>query len=105
MHIPKNIQDILDLLASMLLSSPKFVDKTGYLPFLNLDYVFQELHAGLGHNRRTLGDERYQGLMRMSGQMRAHFEADPENNTGETRKGRDIIYVMEDILRQARQRS
>jgi hypothetical protein len=41
----------------------------------------------------------------MSDRMRALFEADPENTMGETRKGRDIIHEMEDILRQARQES
>lgn len=105
MHIAQNIQELLELLTSMLLSAPKFLDKTGYLPFLNIDYVFQQLHEGLAHNRRTLGEERYLELMRMSDRMRAHFDADPENKTGETRKGRDIIYEMEDILRQVRRKS
>ena len=75
------------------------------MPFLNLDYVFQQLNEGLSHNRQTLGEERYHELMRMSDRMRALFEADPENKTGETRKGRDIIHEMEDILRQARRKS
>jgi hypothetical protein len=43
--------------------------------------------------------------MRMSDQMRALFEADPEDKTGETLKGCKIIHQMEDILRQARQKS
>ena len=34
-----------------------------------------------------------------------YLEADPENKTGETRKGRDMIHEMEDILRQARRKS
>lgn len=89
----------------MLLSAPKFRDKTGYLPFLNIDYVFRQLHEGLNHNRPTLGEERYHELMRMSDRMRVLFEADPENKTGETRKGRDIIYEMEDILKQVRRKS
>ena len=105
MHIPQNIQELLELVTSMLLSSPKFTDKTGYLPFLNLDYVFQELSTGLAFNRQVLGEERYNELMRLSDRIRAHFEADPENKTGETRKGRDIIHEMEDILRQVRRKS
>jgi len=51
MHVPQNILELLELLTSMLLSSPKFTDKTGYMPFLNLDYVFRELHEGLACNR------------------------------------------------------
>ncbi len=105
MHIAQNIQELLELTSSMLLSAPKFLDETGYLPFLNLDYVFRELHAGLSHNRRALGEERYHQLMRMSDQMRALFEADPEDKTGETSKGCKIILEMEDILKQVRRKS
>ena len=105
MHIAQNIQELLDLLISMLLSAPKFIDKTGYFPYQNLDYVFRELREGLAHNRPTLGEERYHELMRMSDRIRALFEADPEDKTGETRKGRDIIYEMEDIVKQVRRKS
>jgi hypothetical protein len=105
MHIAQNIQELLDLLISMLLSSPKFLDKTGYLPFMNLDYVFRQLHEGLDHNRPTLGEERYHELMRKSDRIRALFEADPEDKTGETRKGRDVICEMEDIVKQVRRKS
>jgi hypothetical protein len=31
--------------------------------------------------------------------MRAHFEADPEDKTGESSKGRECIWEMEEILR------
>jgi hypothetical protein len=89
----------------MLLSAPKFIDKTGYFPYRNLDYVFRQLHEGLSHNRRTLGEERYQDLMRMSDETRALFEADPEDKTGDTLKGCKIIHEMEDILKQVRRKS
>ena len=105
MHIAQNVQELLELTTSMLLSAPKFLDKTGYFPYMNLDYVFRELHAGLSLNRQTLGEERYKELTRMSDQMRALFEADPEDKTGDTLKGCKIIHQMEDILRQARRKS
>jgi hypothetical protein len=63
------------------------------------------LYEGLNRNRRTLGEERYHALMRMSDRMRAHFEADPEDKTGEALKGCKIIHEMEDILRQVRRKS
>ena len=103
-RVPKNIPELLDLLSSMLVSAPNFLDKTGWLPFLNLDYVFQQLNQGLSLNRQTLGEERYSELMRMSDQMRALFEADPDDKTGETLKGCKIIHQMEDILRQVRRK-
>ena len=98
MHVAQNIGELLDLTSSMLLSAPKFLDKTGYLPFLNLDYVFRELHEGLRHNRPRLGEESYQALMAMSDRMRPLFEADPDDKTGETLKGCMIIHEMEAMI-------
>jgi hypothetical protein len=100
-YVPQDIHELIDLLRSMMLSAPRFIDKTGYLPFVNLSYVFQELHEGLSHNRKELGEERYWELMRMSAQMRALFNADPEDKTGDTTKGRQIIHEMEGVLMQA----
>jgi hypothetical protein len=105
MYVPQTIPELLDLVVSMQISAPKFLDKTGYLPFLNLDYVFQQLYEGLAQNRQTLGDERYQELTRMSDRMRALFEADPEDKTGETLEGCKILHQMEDILRQVRRKA
>jgi hypothetical protein len=105
MHVPQNIPELFELLSSMLLSAPKFTDKTGYLPFLNLEYVFRELCEGLNYNRPKLGKERYHELMQMSDRMRALFEADQEDKTGETWEGRRIILEMVDILKQARRKS
>ena len=105
MYVPENIQELLEFVVSMQLSAPKFFDRTGYFPFLNLDYVFQQLRQGLALNRQTLGEERYNELTRMSDQMRALFEADPEDKTGETLEGCKVIHKMEDILRQARRKS
>ena len=105
MYVPRDIGEVLDHLDHMLLHAPKFIDKTGYFPFQNLDYVFRQLAEGLSNIRPTLGDKRYHELTRMSDRMRALFEADPENKTGETRKGRDIIYEMEDIVKQVWRKS
>ena len=105
MYVPKDISELLDFAISMLLSAPKFIDKTGYFPYQNLDYVFRQLNEGLSVNRPKLGEERYHELMGMSDRMRALFEADPEDKTGETLKGCKIIHEMEDILKQVRQKS
>jgi hypothetical protein len=89
----------------MLGSAPKFLDQTGYLPFLNLNYVFRELSEGLSFNRSTLGEERYHELVRMSDKMRALFEADPEDKSGQTLAGRKIILEMEELLKQMQRKS
>jgi len=99
-RVPQNIVELLEVTTSMLLSAPRFLDKTGYFPFKNLDYTFRQLNEGLSFNRQTLGEERYQKLIRMSDQMRALFEADPDDKTGETLEGCKIIHQMEDVLRQ-----
>jgi hypothetical protein len=103
-HIAKNIQELPELTSSMLLSAPTFIDRTGYFPYRNLDYVFRELHEGLNHNRRILGEERYAELARMSERMWALFEADPEDKTGGTLQGSKIINEMEDVLEQVRRK-
>lgn len=105
MYIPKDISEVLDHLTHMLLGAPKFLDKTGYFPFQNLEYVFQQLSEGLDNIRHKVGDDRYNKLTRMSEQMRAYFEADPEDKTGDTLKGCKLIHEMEDVLKQALRKS
>jgi|SRR5579863_2213727 len=104
MYVPGTLQELREFVVSMLISAPKFLDETGYLPYRNLDYIFQQLYKGLAQNRQTLGDERYQELMQMSDRMRALFESDPEDKTGETLAGCKIIHRMEDILRQVQRK-
>ncbi len=104
-RVPQNVMEILEVLSSMLVTAPKFLDKTGYFPDHNIDSAFQQLNQGLSFNRPTLGEDRYHRLIAMSDQMRALYEADPENTNGETRKGRDMIYEMEDILNQVRRKT
>lgn len=52
--------------------------------------------------RGQLGDELYRKLTTMSDESRACFEADPEEVTGETRKGQALLYEMEDLIRAKR---
>jgi len=89
----------------MMLKSPMFVDRTGYFPGRNLETTFCELNEGLRLIRGKLGEERYLKLMAMSDRMRAHFAADPENQTDDTLKGREIIIEMENLLKQGARKS
>jgi hypothetical protein len=99
-HIPKDVSEIMDPLGFMMFASPTFIDGTGYFPSQNIDTIFLQLKEGLRLIRRKLGEERYLELMEMSDRMRAHFEADPENKTDDTLKGRAIIHEMEELLKQ-----
>jgi hypothetical protein len=104
-RVPKGTSEIIDRLGMMMLASPTFVDKTGYFPGRNVETIFHSLNEGLRLIRANLGEERYLKLIEMSDRMRAHFEADPENKTGDTLKGRTIIDEMEALLKQRSKKS
>jgi hypothetical protein len=99
-RVPKGTSEIIDLLGMMMLKSPTFVDTTGYFPGRNVETIFHSLNEGLRLIREKLGEERYLRLIEMSDRMRAHFEADPEDKTDDTLKGRAIIREMEVLLKQ-----
>jgi hypothetical protein len=94
----------MDMLGGMMILSPTFRDITGYFPGRNIDNTFYELNEGLRLLQPKLGDDLYLKLRGMSDQMRAHFEADPEDQTDDSLKGRDIILEMMDLLKQSRRK-
>jgi len=95
--IPQSIGEIMDLLASMMLSAPTFRD--AYFTERNVETEFFALNEGLGVMRKKLGEERYDALIDLSHRMRAHFEADPDDTNGQARSGRKLIREMEDLLK------
>jgi hypothetical protein len=98
-YIPQTIGEIIDKLASMTLSAPTFIDSLGIFP-RNINTEFFALKEGFKVVRKRLGEERYAQLVDMADEMRAHFEADPEDDNGESQAGRQLIFDMEDLLRQ-----
>jgi hypothetical protein len=98
-YVPKNANDIMDLLGVMVLKSPSFIDKTGHFPDDDIDVIFRQLNDGLLLIRGKLGEGLYVKLSEMSDGMRAHFEADRDTRTDETLKGRAIIRDMMDLLK------
>lgn len=82
-----------------MLSSPTFIDTTGYFPERSIATEFYALNESLKLLRPKLGEDRYLALAELSDRMRAHFEADPEDKTEDSLKGRDCILEMEEILR------
>ncbi len=93
-----------DKLGGMMILSPTFRDITGYFPGRNIDNTFYELNEGLRFLQPKLGEDLYRKLRDMSDQMRAHFEADPEDQTDDSLKGREIILEMMDLLKQSRRK-
>jgi len=102
--IPQNRSELIEMLGGMRLLSPTFRDITGYFPGRNIDNTFYELNEGLRLLQPKLGEDLYLKLRDMSDQMRAHFEADPEDQTDDSLKGRDIILEMMDLLKQSRRK-
>ena len=102
--IPQTIGEMMEHLADMLLTSPSFRDKTGYFPEQNIDTMFFELTEGLKHLRGRLGEVRYLAMADMAATMRALFEADPEDKTGDCAKGQRLILDMEEMVKEAARR-
>lgn len=98
-YIPKTISEIMDLLGSMMLTAPTFLDKTGYFPDRTIDTQFFALNESFKAIRKKAGEERYAALLALSDRMRAHFEADPTDTGEDGIKGRDCILEMEELLK------
>lgn len=94
----------MDQLGFMMLWSPTFKDVSGWFPERNVETTFFALNEGLKCIRKQLGEETYAALMALSDRMRAHFEADPEDKTDDTIKGRECIMEMDELLRASRSR-
>jgi hypothetical protein len=94
LFVPQSIGDVMDVLGTMKVHSPTFVSKDTFLPEDDMDTTFLKLNEGLQAISGQLGEGLYLKLREMSDRMRALFEADPENKTGETREGREIIRKM-----------
>ena len=54
-YVPETLSELLDKLGSMILSSPTFLDQTGYFPEKNIDTEFKALDDGMNANRHRLG--------------------------------------------------
>ena len=98
-YVPETHSELLDELGAMILSSPTFLDRTGYFPEKNIDTEFKALHDGMNANRHRLGEERFRRLTEMSGVVRKLFEADPNDETGDSLKGREVILDMIDLIK------
>jgi hypothetical protein len=85
-YIPQSVSEILENLGSIMLSAPAFLDDSGYFPDRNIESEFYLLNEGMRLIRKRLSEEKYATLAGMSDQMRAHFEADPEDVTREPPK-------------------
>lgn len=103
-YIPQTLSEIDDLIGSMWLGAPTFVDETGYFPEDNIDTTFLELVESFGVVREKLGEERYAKLIDLAAQMKALFAADPEDKNGKSDEGRKQLSEIEDLINEVRSR-
>jgi hypothetical protein len=96
-YIPKSISELNDFLGFMIVRSPLFEDIA--FPGQSLATVFAELSESLQRLRPKLGEDRFQRLSELAQRVKSHFEADPNNDNGETRAGRKLLYEMKAVLR------
>ena len=103
-YIPATLSDINDLLGSMILYAPTFVDPLGDFPNRNIDSEFHTLTGGFEGVSKKLGEERYASLMDLAVRAKALFAADQDDTNGKTDEGRALLFEMEDVLKDVRNR-
>ena len=103
-YIPQSLSEIYDLLGSMWLSAPTFVDQTGAFPEHDVNQRFEVLTQSFGIVRKKLGEERYARLVELAGQAKALFAADPGDDNGKADEGRKLLAEIEDLIQEVRSR-
>lgn len=103
-YIPATPSEINDLLGSMILYAPTFVDPLGDFPDRNIDSEFHTLTGGFAVVRKKLGEERYASLIDLAVRAKALFAADQDDTNGKTDEGRALLFEMEDVLKDVRNR-
>ncbi|HVI98091.1 MAG TPA: hypothetical protein VM657_03405 [Sphingomonas sp.] len=103
-YIPASLSEIYDLLGSMVLNAPTFVDRLGDFPDRNIDSEFNTLTEGFGVVRKKLGEKRYAALMDLAARAKALFAADQDDTNGKTDQGRALLFEMEDVLKEVSRR-
>jgi len=99
-YIAQTVGELWDKIGSFMLSSPKFEDRSGWFPGMSIETEFYGLNESIVNLRNELGEDRHLKLLALSKQMRAYFDADPEDENGEAIKGRELILEMESLLQQ-----
>ena len=99
-HIPKNLSELEDFLASLFGGAPTFVDD--YFDFQTIDTEFDVYSQSLDLVRSKLGEERYARLTRLGAEAKALFAADPKDTNGKTGQGFKCLMEIDEILQEVR---
>ena len=97
-YIPQTPGELVDQVASMVLSAPKFIDELGDFPHHNLENEFHVLTTGLANVRKRIGEERFVEASDLIARMRPLFEADQDDVNGKTTEGRKLLIELMELL-------
>jgi hypothetical protein len=103
-YVPASLSEIYDMLGSMLLFAPTFIDPTGTFSERNVENEFATLVEAFGLVRKKLGEERYAKLIDLAASAKTLFAEDQDDTNGKTDQGRALLYEIEDIIQAARKR-
>lgn len=103
-YIPATFSEIYDLLGSMLLWAPTFIDESGWFPERTIETRFHQLTEGFGKVRKKVEEDHYAQLMNLAAQAKALFAADPDDDNGKTDQGRALLFAIEKIIQASRSR-
>lgn len=102
LYIPATLSELDDLIGSMILFAPTFIDPCGDFPDQNIDTCFQQLFEGALVVRQKLGEERYAKLVDLAARAKQLFVDDQDDTNGKTDEGRALLFEIEDVLSDAR---
>lgn len=97
-YIPQDLSELCDLIGSMVLGSPRFVDTSGFFPDENLETVYLALEEGLKDLRPELGEERHTRLVELARQTRTCFEDAEDEDGDEVWAGRNQLLQMIEVI-------
>ncbi len=103
-YVPATLSEIYDLLGSMILGAPTFIDRTGYFAERNLESEFHILISSFDRVRPKLAEDRYTALLDLAGRAKSLFAEDQDDKNGKTDEGRALLFEIEDIIQAARSR-
>lgn len=102
--IPNNLGELDDLLASMMLEAPTFVDRLGFLPDQTIDSRFHQLDTALSRVKPKLGAESYAKAVDLSVRAKALFLSDADMTNGKTKEGIWLLDEISKLITDARRR-
>ncbi len=101
-YVPESLSEIYDMLGSMILRAPTFVDETGWFEDRNIETEFRALTDGFDRVRKKLGEQSYTKLIDLAEHAKTLFAADQDDTSGKTEEGRKVLFEIEDVIQEVR---